>query len=154
MKTLARAALVALFVIASTVGCAAFGAAVPAITTVLSIVSTVSTVIVQVAAFVRSYFAQHPDAAAEAAVQDALAKTAAAAQGIAALGQMGIDADQGKIAAALGDFQTVYADLLAIIGKLPGVKVAHPGSAAALHAEPGVKMLVVPPPTAFKVSAR
>ena len=132
-------------------GCAGLAAAVPTITTVVQIVAAIEPVIAQIAAFVRSYFAQHPDPAAEQSVEDALARVAAKAGAIAALGQDTVDVDQGKLAAALADFQAAYSDLLAAVGKLPGVKVAHPGSLEATSSPPGTKLLVVPAPSAFGV---
>lgn len=124
-------------IVAIAPGCAAFVKALPQI---VSLVNDAVLVIEQIESFSQSYFRAHPDAAREAAVADALARTRSAliATERAASGVEAVSKEDTQ--AALDAFREAYGHLLEAIGGIPGLRVGSAGDAAA----PGE--LVVPDP--------
>lgn len=116
-------ALLTAALLAGTVGCAAFIAAIP---TVAEIVADGANILGMIETAVTAYFADHPNPAQQA-IAAALQKTHLALQaGEAALdGLKNVTAAQQ--AAAFADFATAYGDLMALVAPL-GIISAQPVS--------------------------
>jgi hypothetical protein len=128
-------------------GCATVGAALPDI---LAAIVDGGQILDAIAAFMASYFANHPDPVAQTKVADALAKCRAALN-VAVRAAQGADAaNSANVDQAFADFEGAYLALLELV-KPYGVKPA-PMPSTRLAAEPS--RLTVPHPLAFRLSAQ
>lgn len=133
------------FVAMTLSGCAALSAALPGIVKVITDVTDASMILDQIASFVNTYFAAHPDAAKQKAIDTALTTTREAlvvAQRTAA----GAEAlDQNQTDAAFADFRADYDALTQLLSGIDGLHLAKPGES--LQAASGE--LVIPAPLAL-----
>lgn len=138
--------LLGLAVSTSAVGCAAIMAALP---TIIAAVTDAVIVLDQIEAWIRRYFAAHPNPEKEEQVAKAIGKTRnalnAANRTCAGVEKL----DQVQVDAAFADFKVAYQELTALCAGLPGagLRVKQPNEGPLLMATDD--MLSVPPASAL-----